>query len=120
MDVPFLAAAYDPVGGHFIAAMLEAARPCATILNYGNQSTEPVNFIILGMLAKRLNLKAHNLYDTTRNAATLARGTSYISQRLASGDLKAMIDRTFTLDEIVESHRYMEAQQQTGKIVVLT
>ena len=113
-------AAYDPVGGHFIAAMLEAARPCATILNYGNQSTEPVNFMILGMLAKRLNLKAHSLYDTTRNAATLARGTSYIRQRLASGDLKAMIDRTFTLDEIVESHRYMEAQQQTGKIVVLT
>ena len=113
-------AAYDPVGGPFIAAMIAAARPCATIVNYGNQSTEPVNFMILGMLAKRLNLKTHSLYDTSRDAATFARGTSYVSQRLESGALKAMIDRTFTLDEIVESHRYMEAQQQTGKIVVLT
>ncbi len=113
-------AAYDPVGGHFIAALIVAARPCATIVNYGNQSPEPVNFQVLGMLAKRLNLKAHSLYDTTRDGAAFARGTAYISQRLESGALEAMIDRTFTLDEIVESHRYMEAQEQTGKIVVLT
>ncbi len=76
--------------------------------------------MILPMLAKRLILKTHSLFDTTRDLAAFARGTSYISQRLESGVLKAMIDRTFPLDEIVESHRYMEAQKQTGKIVVLT
>lgn len=113
-------AAYDPVGGPFIAAMIAAAKPCATIVNYGNQSAEPVNFMILVMLAKRLTLKTHSLFDTARDAAALARGTSYISERLESGAIKAMIDRTFSLDEIVESHRYMESQQQTGKIVVLT
>ena len=113
-------AAYDPVGGPFIAAMIAAAKPCATIVNYGNQSTEPVNFMILMMLAKRLTLKTHSLFDTTRDTAAFARGTSYVRQRLESGALKAMIDRTFALDEIVESHRYMEAQQQMGKIVVLT
>ena len=113
-------AAYDPVGGLFIAAMIDAARPNATIVNYGNQSPDPLNFMILPMLAKRLTLKTHSLFDTTRDLAAFARGTAYVSERLASGALKAMIDRTFPLDEIVESHRYMEAQQQTGKIVVLT
>ncbi|MCH8182395.1 MAG: zinc-dependent alcohol dehydrogenase family protein [Proteobacteria bacterium] len=113
-------AAYDPVGGPFIAAMIDGARPNARIVNYGNQSPEPLNFMILPMLAKRLTLKTHSLFDTTRDLDAFARGTAYVSQRLESGTLKAMIDRTFPLDEIVESHRYMEAQQQTGKIVVLT
>ncbi|MCH8113584.1 MAG: zinc-dependent alcohol dehydrogenase family protein [Proteobacteria bacterium] len=113
-------AAYDPVGGPFIAALIDAAKPCATIVNYGNQSPDPLNFMILPMLAKRLTLKTHSLFDTPRDTAAFARGTSYVRQRLESGALKPMIDRTFALDEIVESHRYMEAQQQTGKIVVLT
>lgn len=113
-------AAYDPVGGPFIAAMIDAAKPCATILNYGNQSPDPINFMVLAMLAKRLDLKMHSLFDTTRDPAVLARGAAYVTPRLESGALKPMIDRTFALDEIVESHRYMEAQRQTGKIVVLT
>lgn len=113
-------AAYDPVGGALTAALFEAARPCATIVNYGNQSDEPANFMTLVMLAKRLILKSHSLFDTARDAAALARGTTYITERLESGALKAMVDeRTFRLDEIADSHRYMESQQQTGKIVVL-
>ena len=102
--------------------MFKATRgyPCATIVNYGNQSDEPANFMTLVMLAKRLILKSHSLFDTALDAAALARGTKYITERLESGALKAMVDdRTFRLDEIVESHRYMESQQQTGKIVVL-
>ena len=30
------------------------------------------------------------------------------------------LDRTFTLDEIVEAHRYMEANRARGKLVVTT
>ena len=37
---------------------------------------------------------------------------------LDSGALKPVVARTFTLDEIVQAHRYMESNQQIGKIVV--
>ncbi len=37
---------------------------------------------------------------------------------LQSGALKPIIDRTFTLDDIADAHRYMESNQQKGKIVV--
>jgi NADPH:quinone reductase-like Zn-dependent oxidoreductase len=33
--------------------------------------------------------------------------------------LRAIVDRTFPLDDIVEAHRYMEAQTHKGKIVVV-
>ena len=35
-----------------------------------------------------------------------------------NGDSKIVIDRTFTLNEIVKAHEYMESNQAKGKIVV--
>ena len=37
---------------------------------------------------------------------------------LTSGALKPVVARTFKLDEIVEAHRFMESNEQVGKIVV--
>lgn len=111
--------AYDPVGGPFLTDLVNAAMPGAIIVNYGNLHPEPVNLPILPMLAKRLNIKFHSLFDTMRDAAARERGKKYVHDNVASGALKVIIDRTFPLDEIVEAHRYMESNQQRGKIVVV-
>jgi tumor protein p53-inducible protein 3 len=37
---------------------------------------------------------------------------------LADGRIKLVIDRVFPLEEIVEAHRYMEQDKNTGKIIV--
>ncbi|MGK7950437.1 MAG: zinc-binding dehydrogenase [Xenococcaceae cyanobacterium] len=37
---------------------------------------------------------------------------------LDSDKLKPILDRIFTLEQIAEAHRYMESNQQTGKIIV--
>nr|WP_269767983.1 zinc-binding dehydrogenase [Caballeronia hypogeia] len=37
---------------------------------------------------------------------------------MSEGALRPVIDRTFGFDEIAEAHRYMEAGNQIGKIVV--
>ena len=42
----------------------------------------------------------------------------FIVEGLATGKLKPIIARVFTLEEIVEAHRYQEGNQQIGKIVV--
>ncbi len=39
---------------------------------------------------------------------------------VATGKVPLGLDRTFELDEIVEAHRYMEANRAKGKLVVLT
>jgi NADPH:quinone reductase-like Zn-dependent oxidoreductase len=41
-----------------------------------------------------------------------------IVEGLAGGQLKPVIDRTFPLDQIGEANRYLESNQQVGKIVV--
>ena len=42
----------------------------------------------------------------------------FINGGLAEGSFKPIIAKTFPLEEIVEAHRYLESNQQIGKIVV--
>jgi NADPH:quinone reductase-like Zn-dependent oxidoreductase len=37
---------------------------------------------------------------------------------LASGDLRAVVDRTYTLDDIVDAYRYVESEQKLGTVAV--
>jgi NADPH:quinone reductase-like Zn-dependent oxidoreductase len=48
----------------------------------------------------------------------MARGKKFTYDGLSSGALKPIIARTFPLEEIVDAHRFMESNQQLGKIVV--
>ncbi|RWQ82812.1 MAG: NADPH:quinone reductase, partial [Mesorhizobium sp.] len=43
---------------------------------------------------------------------------AFILDGLMSGALKPVISRTFPFDQIVEAHRFLESNEQFGKIVV--
>ncbi len=43
---------------------------------------------------------------------------SYILPGLASGAFKPRIAKTFPFDRIVDAHRYLESNEQFGKVVV--
>jgi NADPH:quinone reductase-like Zn-dependent oxidoreductase len=48
----------------------------------------------------------------------MAKAERYVFDRVAAGDFKPRIDRVFPFAQIVEAHRYMESNEQIGKIVV--
>jgi NADPH:quinone reductase-like Zn-dependent oxidoreductase len=56
--------------------------------------------------------------EVTADPGRLERGKRFITEGLADGSLKPIIAKTFPLEQIVEAHRYMESNQQLGKIVV--
>ncbi|MBK9492057.1 MAG: zinc-binding dehydrogenase [Haliscomenobacter sp.] len=41
-------------------------------------------------------------------------------QLVEHGEIKSNVDKVFSLDQIVDAHRYMESNQAKGKIVMLT
>lgn len=55
----------------------------------------------------------------TINAANDTKILQHIVEGVETGRYKVSIDRVFHFDEIVEAHRYMEANQAKGKLVVL-
>ncbi len=58
------------------------------------------------------------LFEITNDPQRLEHAKQFIIDGLAAGKLKPVIAKTFPLDQIVAAHRYLESNQQIGKIVV--
>ena len=110
---------FDPVAGPQLEKLAQAAAHGATIFEYGALSLAATPFPLVTALQKGLSVRGYTLFDISPVPARLARGKSYVYDNLLAGRLKPIIDRTFPLDNIVEAHRYMESNQQNGKIVVV-
>ncbi len=109
---------FDAVGGPLLEMLADAAAPGALIVEYGALSPAPTIFPLFSSLKKGLTVRGYTLFEIAKAPERLARGKQYIYEGLDSGALKPLIDRTFTLNAIVDAHRYMESNQQKGKIVV--
>jgi NADPH:quinone reductase-like Zn-dependent oxidoreductase len=109
---------FDPVSGPFLEKLAGAAARGGVIFEYGSLSMEPTSFPMAHALAKGLSVRGYTLFEITSNPESLERGKAYVYERLSSGAFKPVIARTFTLEETAEAHRFMESNQQLGKIVV--
>jgi NADPH:quinone reductase-like Zn-dependent oxidoreductase len=67
---------------------------------------------------KNLSIRGWVASTIWNHPERFARAKELILRGLAEGHLKPVIAKTFRLDEIVEAHRYLESNQQLGKIVV--
>jgi NADPH:quinone reductase-like Zn-dependent oxidoreductase len=109
---------FDPVGGPTFAKLLAATSVGGTLIIYGALSEEPTVLPLLEMIAKHVTIHANTIWTTSSDPVLLKAATTFILEGLEKGALKPVIDKVFAFDEIIEAHRYMESNQQVGKIVV--
>ncbi len=109
---------FDPVAGSGFAHLAEAAADFALISLYGVLDYSPMIFPTAVAFKKNLTVQAFTIFPLTMNPITRAEAEAYVYRHLENGDFKPLIDKCFQLSEIVEAHRYMETNQQVGKIVV--
>jgi NADPH:quinone reductase-like Zn-dependent oxidoreductase len=69
-------------------------------------------------LEKAISVRGYTLFQINRNPELAQRAKMYIYEGLRVGILKPVIDKVFSFNDIAESQRYMESNQQYGKIVV--
>lgn len=110
----------DVIGGDYLDKNLDVLAPKGTIVQVGTMGAgkAPIN------LGKLMTKRAH-LVGTVLRARPLDEKID-ISQRFAkeclpwfeSGVFKPILDARFTLDQLPEAHRMMEANQNFGKIVI--
>jgi NADPH:quinone reductase len=110
--------AFDPVCGPGVEALAAAMAEGGLMFLYGALAKEPTPFPLFPALAKNLTLRGYTLFSVTGNPERMERGKRFVIDGLAAGKLKPLISRSFPLEEIVEAHRYLESNQQVGKIVV--
>ena len=109
---------FDPVGGLTMEKLVGATMPHGIVFIYGALSPEPTTVPALELVAKSIVLRGFWLAEITLDPTRLERGKRFVTDGLADGSLKPIIAKTFPLEEIVEAHRYLESNQQIGKVVV--
>lgn len=109
---------FDAVAGPMLTQLAKAAAFGATIFEYGALSLARTTFPLMLSLEKALTVRGYTLSQITSIPEKLERAREYVWAGLKKGTLKPVIDRVFTFAELAESQRYMESNQQNGKIVV--
>lgn len=110
---------FDPVGGPTISKLAEATTQGGIIFLYGALSTEPTPLPLFAAIGKQLTIRGYTLFEISADPQRLERAKQFIVKGLADGKLKPVVAKIFPLDRIVEAHRYLESNQQIGKIVVI-
>ncbi len=109
---------FDPVGGPTVAKLTKAMANVGILFIVRRAEPEPSPLPLFDVLIKDLTIRGYKLMEITTDPARLVRGKRFINEGLAKRSLKPIIAKIFPLEEIVEAPRYMESNEQIGKIVV--
>jgi NADPH:quinone reductase-like Zn-dependent oxidoreductase len=110
--------AFDPVGGPFVEKLCNSLAEEGILFIYGGLSLQPTPYPHWPVALKGLSLRGWVFSAIANKPESFARVRQVILAGLASGHLKPVIAKTFTLDQIAAAHAYMESNQQVGKVVV--
>ncbi len=110
---------FDPVGGPEFATLVRATASGGTLVLYGALDTRPIIVPPFDIFARNLTVRGLALTALTRDDGQLKALKQFVSTGLADGAFHPTIARTFPFDEIADAHRFVEAGEQVGKIVVI-
>ena len=109
---------FDPVGGPDVDTLARAMADEGTMFIYGGLSGKETVFPHWPAALKGLSIRGWVASAIWNKAERYARAQNLVLRGLADGHLKPVIAKTFPFEQIVDAHRYLESNQQLGKIVV--
>ncbi|MEU6431051.1 zinc-dependent alcohol dehydrogenase family protein [Microbispora sp. NPDC046973] len=110
--------AVDAIMGPAVNTLIQAVAPGGTLLFYGWLDPTPAPMPIApDFRGRTIRTYAFNEL-TVENAPMLRRAKHFINAGLRAGSLSPVIDRTFSLADVVAAHRHLESNTQFGKIVL--
>lgn len=109
---------FDAVGGPSFQPLTAAMSKGGMLIEYGGLSPDPTPFPLSTVLSKCLTLRGYLVHEITGDGVKLEAAKAFILDGLASGLFRPIIARTFPFDQIVEAHRFLESNEQFGKVVV--
>jgi NADPH:quinone reductase-like Zn-dependent oxidoreductase len=109
---------FDPVGGSLFAKLLLALTRGGQMFLYGALSNEATPLQLIDVLNQVPVIKGYTVWDITKDPERVEKARKFVFSGIASGALKPMIAKKFAFEQIVDAHRFLESNQQIGKIVV--
>lgn len=109
---------FDPVGGPDVDMLARAMADEGILFIYGGLSGKDTPFPHWPAALKGLSIRGWVASAIWNKAERYARAQNLVLRGLAEGHLKPVVAKTFAFAQIVDAHRYLESNQQIGKIVV--
>jgi NADPH:quinone reductase-like Zn-dependent oxidoreductase len=109
---------FDAVGGPGFSSLIQSTMSGGTLVLYGALDSRPSQIPPFDLFARNLTVRGVALTALARADHNLSAMKEFVSAGLAIGSLRPTIARTFSFDNIASAHRFMEAGEQIGKIVV--
>lgn len=108
----------DPVGGPEVEVLAEACAVGGTLFLFGGLSMRPTPFPTVPSMRKGMSMRGYSMREFRNSPSVLQSAKSYICSRLKEGRFRPIIARTFPLEQVSDAYRYLESNQQIGKVVV--
>jgi NADPH:quinone reductase-like Zn-dependent oxidoreductase len=109
------------VAGPFFAQNIEALNTGGRLVHIATLSGANVELNIMKVMQKRLIITGSTLRP--RSADEKARITAAVEATvwpwIESGKIKAVVDKTFPLEQAAEAHAYLEAGAHVGKVMLV-
>lgn len=110
---------FDPVGGAQLADLAPVMAPGSSIIIYGVLSGAPTEVPVFEMMAKRITLQCYTVYGLISDPPKLQAAIAFFLPLFEAGTLAPVVDpERFSLSQIADAFRFMESNDQIGKVVV--
>ncbi len=110
---------YDSVGNDTFPGSLDCLKPMGTWVSFG-QSSGVVPPFDIGILAKKGSIYATRptLFNYIASTADLNETAGDLFRVIGSGEVKISINQSYSLADIVQVHKDLEARKTTGSTVM--
>ena len=109
---------FDPIAGSTLARSVEVASQGGQVILYGGLDQQPTEVPLGQLLVKGVNIRGFLVYGVYSRPERLQRAAGDLFAGLRAGTIKPVITRTFPLEQAAEAHRFLESNQQMGKVVL--
>jgi NADPH:quinone reductase-like Zn-dependent oxidoreductase len=110
----------DPIGGAYFERNINSLALCGRLMIIATLGGTTVTLPLPVLMHKRLRLIGTMLRTRSleEKAAASRAFELDVLPKLASGELKPIVDRTFPLEEAAEAYAYVEQNKNFGKVVL--
>lgn len=109
---------FNALTGSLLETLVNVTQPGGTIIQYGAIGGKVTPLPIAPLAGSGIKIQGYTLYELTYHPENLPELKDFVVSGIKEGFYSASIDRTFHFDQLVEVHRYLEAGDMAGSVVV--
>jgi NADPH:quinone reductase-like Zn-dependent oxidoreductase len=109
---------FNGLTGDILTTLVDITRPGGTIFMFGGIGLKPTPLPFGPLITKGVRIQGYTVYELTYDAENLPLLREYVREGILDGRYTANVGKVFPFQKMAEVHRYLEAGDMAGSVVV--